>query len=483
MSTPHSSAGVAASSLGTSATKAPRFRIGDGPPPVLLLIQTLDLATVLLCLLGCLLAYGETPTVGYAIIAAIAAALSGKMLTAPDLEGVLNYGSIPSRQVTRVVVEWSGVCGVLLLLAFALKVGELYSRAVVLTWFASTAMALVVTQEIQVQLARWLNRRGVVASSHVIVGAGTAGLELARHLPQAAFKGFFDFRSPERLPEAVALGQFRGRCSELGDYVRRENVQLVYITLPISKSQRIRDLLDDLRDTTASVYFVPDIFGVDLIQAKVVDLNGIPALAICDTPLSGSNAWSKRLIDLALAGAGVVILSPLLLLVAVAVRLDTRGPALFRQTRYGLNGESFLVYKFRTMTVREDGGHVVQARPGDQRVTRVGKWLRRTSLDELPQLFNVLRGSMSLVGPRPHAVVHNELYRRQISGYMVRHKVRPGITGWAQVHGLRGETDTIDKMEARVRYDLEYLSNWSLVLDFKILVKTLFVVLGQKNAY
>jgi putative colanic acid biosynthesis UDP-glucose lipid carrier transferase len=142
-----------------------------------------------------------------------------------------------------------------------------------------------------------------------------------------------------------------------------------------------------------------------------------------------------------------------------------------------------MVYKFRTMTVREDGDQVIQARPDDQRVTRIGAWLRRTSVDELPQLFNVLRGSMSLVGPRPHAVVHNEFYRRQISGYMVRHKVRPGITGWAQVHGLRGETDTIDKMEARVRYDLEYLSNWSLVLDFKILLKTIFVVVGQKNAY
>jgi putative colanic acid biosynthesis UDP-glucose lipid carrier transferase len=142
-----------------------------------------------------------------------------------------------------------------------------------------------------------------------------------------------------------------------------------------------------------------------------------------------------------------------------------------------------MVYKFRTMTVREDGDQVIQVRPDDRRVTRVGAWLRRTSVDELPQLFNVLRGSMSLVGPRPHAVVHNELYRRQISGYMMRHKVRPGITGWAQVHGLRGETDTIDKMEARVRYDLEYLSNWSLVLDFKILLKTIFVVVGQKNAY
>lgn len=464
-------------------TKAPRFSIGGGPSSVLILIQALDLATVLVCLLVCLLALGETPTVGYAIIAIIAVVLSGRMLTAPDLEGVLNYGAIPSRQVTQIVVEWAGVCGVLMLLAFALKVGELYSRAVILAWFTSTAMALIITQEIQVQLARWLNQRGVVASSHVIVGAGVAGLELARHLHAAAFKGFFDFRSPERLPEAVALGQLRGRCSELGEFVRRENVRLVYITLPISKSPRIRELLNDLRNTTASVYFVPDVFGIDLIQAKVVDLNGIPALAICDTPLRDGNAWSKRLMDVLLAAGGLVVLLPLLLLIALAVRLESRGPALFRQKRYGLNGESFVVYKFRTMAMHEEGHQVAQAQPEDPRVTRVGAWLRRTSVDEFPQLFNVLCGSMSLVGPRPHAVAHNELYRQQISGYMVRHKVRPGITGWAQVHGLRGETDTIDKMEARVRYDLEYISNWSLALDFKILLKTLYVVLGQKNAY
>ena len=231
------------------------------------------------------------------------------------------------------------------------------------------------------------------------------------------------------------------------------------------------------------MYFVPDVFGFDLIQARVVDLNGLPALAICDTPLRGTNAWSKRLMDVLLAGAGLLALAPLLIVFAIAVRATSPGPALFKQRRYGLNGDEIIVYKFRSMTVREDGAEIRQARADDQRVTRIGRFLRRTSIDELPQLVNVLQGGMSLVGPRPHAVAHNELYRSQINGYMVRHKVRPGITGWAQVHGLRGETDTIEKMEQRVRYDLEYLSNWSLALDVKILLKTVAVVLRRDNAY
>jgi putative colanic acid biosynthesis UDP-glucose lipid carrier transferase len=462
---------------------APRVQIGEGPPLALSLIERLDLAAIALILLVCIVVFDEEPSLGYLIVAVIALVLSAKLLTPPDLQGVLNYGAVPPRAVTRVVLEWAAVVGALLLLAFALKVSEIFSRTVMLTWFAVTGVALIVVQEVQVKLARWLNRRGVVSSRHVIVGAGTAGRELASRLPSAAFLGYFDFRGPDRLAEAQARGELVGRCAELGDFVRHKSVNIVYITLPISNSPRIRDLLADLRNTTATIYFVPDVFGFDLIQARVVDLNGLPALAICDTPLRGANAWGKRIMDVVLAGAGVVVLSPLLLAVAFGVRLTSPGPALFRQRRYGLNGEQIIVYKFRSMTVRDDGDDVRQASANDQRVTPLGRLIRRTSVDELPQLFNVIGGSMSLVGPRPHAVAHNELYRRRINGYMVRHKVRPGITGWAQVHGLRGETDTLDKMEERVRYDLEYLSNWSLVLDVKIILKTILVVLGHRNAY
>jgi putative colanic acid biosynthesis UDP-glucose lipid carrier transferase len=468
-----------------NATRSGRVRIefGERPPVSLMLLGRLDLLAILLSLFVCLLAFDETPTVGYLELAVITLILAARFITPLDLRGVLNYGASPPRDVPRVVMEWGALYSALLFLGFLLKVSDLYSRAVLLTWFASTAMLLIVTQEVQVQCARILNRRGLVSTRHIIVGAGAAGIELARRLPEKAFKGFFDFRDASRLPEAAAIGQLRGRCSEVGEYVRREGINFVYITLPISNSKRIQALLADLRDTTATIYFVPDVFGFDLIQAKVVDLNGLPALVICDTPLKGSNAWSKRAMDLSLALLGLIILSPLLALVAIAVKLTSRGSVLFKQQRYGLNGDAITVYKFRSMTVAEDGPDVRQARKGDVRITQVGRWIRATSIDELPQLWNVAVGSMSLVGPRPHAIAHNEQYRRQISGYMIRHKVRPGITGWAQVHGLRGETDTLEKMEARVRYDLEYLMNWSLALDVKILMKTVVVIIRGQNAY
>jgi putative colanic acid biosynthesis UDP-glucose lipid carrier transferase len=239
-----------------------------------------------------------------------------------------------------------------------------------------------------------------------------------------------------------------------------------------------------LRDTTASVFFVPDAFAFDLIQGRMVEINGMPALSVCDTPFHGIDAVLKRTTDLVFASIALIVCSPLMLVIAALVKLTSKGPVLFRQRRYGLNGDEILVYKFRSMTTTEDGPVVIQVTRTDSRVTSVGRLIRKTSLDELPQLFNVLQGKMSLVGPRPHAIAHNETYRKLISGYMIRHKVRPGITGLAQVNGLRGETATLDKMSERVRFDLEYLRHWSLWLDVKILARTTrLIIFGSKNAY
>jgi putative colanic acid biosynthesis UDP-glucose lipid carrier transferase len=243
------------------------------------------------------------------------------------------------------------------------------------------------------------------------------------------------------------------------------------------------ELVTALRDTTASVYFVPDAFAFDLVQGRLVEINGMPALSVCDTPFHGMDAVLKRATDLVLATVALIVSSPVMLLTAAAVKLTSKGPVLFRQRRYGLNGEEILVYKFRSMTTTEDGAVVTQVTRDDLRVTRVGRFIRKTSLDELPQLFNVLQGKMSLVGPRPHAVAHNEMYRKLISGYMIRHKVRPGITGLAQVNGMRGETETLDKMSERVRFDLEYLRHWSPWLDVKIILKTIGQVVWSRNAY
>ena len=260
-------------------------------------------------------------------------------------------------------------------------------------------------------------------------------------------------------------------------------MDLIYIALPMGSQPRIINLLNQLRDTTASIYFVPDIFMFDLIQARVDTLNGIPVVAVCETPYFGFNGFVKTISDYILATLALILLSPLMILIAIGVRASSPGPALFRQHRYGLDGKKIVIYKFRTMTVLEDGPKIRQATKVDERVTRIGQILRRTSLDELPQFINVLQGRMSVVGPRPHAVAHNEIYRKLIDGYMVRHKVKPGVTGWAQVSGLRGETDTVEKMERRVEYDLAYLRNWSLRLDLVIILKTILVLFGDKRAY
>jgi len=458
-------------------------RFGGTDPLWLSVLQRLDLPVVVLTLFACLLAYDEALTLDYAAVALAGLVLTGRCVTPPDLRKTLIFGTRPPLLTTRLALEWATVIGILLMIGFALKVSELYSRKVILTWFAVTPFALLLVQSAQSRTARWLGEHYALAPSYVIVGANPVGAELARRLRARSFRGFFDFREPARLESEAPGLPVAGHCRDLGAFVRANAVASVYVALPITNSPRVRRLLDELRDTTASVYFVPDVFAFDLIQARIVDLNGMPAFAVCDTPLHGINSLAKRATDLSLGLAALLALAPLMLAIALAIKLSSPGPVLFRQRRYGLNGECIVVYKFRSMRVCEDAGDVRQASRHDERVTALGRFLRRTSLDELPQLLNVVGGSMSLVGPRPHAVAHNELYRSLISGYMIRHKVRPGITGWAQVHGLRGETDTIDKMERRVHYDLDYLNNWSLMLDFRILVRTARIVFGDRNAY
>ena len=266
-------------------------------------------------------------------------------------------------------------------------------------------------------------------------------------------------------------------------YVRDNGVKLIYLSLPMASQPRILQVLDDLKDTTASIFFVPDMFITDLIQGRTGSVCGMPVISVCETPFRGANGVIKRISDVVLSIVILLLVSPVLLAAAIAVKLSSPGPVIFRQRRYGLDSEEILVYKFRSMTVTEDGPVVTQAQKGDNRITPVGGFLRKTSLDELPQFLNVLQGRMSIVGPRPHAIAHNEMYRKLIKGYMVRHKVKPGITGWAQVNGYRGETETLDKMQGRIDYDLDYLRNWSLRLDLLIIYKTIRVVIGDQKAY
>jgi len=282
---------------------------------------------------------------------------------------------------------------------------------------------------------------------------------------------------------ADLAGPVLGSIDAAADFVKANRVEAVFIALPMVAQPRLLKLLDEIKDTTASVYFVPDIFITELINARIDDINGMPVMAVCESPIVGLNALIKRTFDILIASLALLVLAPVMIVIAAGIKRGSPGPVLFQQHRYGLDGREIVVWKFRSLTVVEDGSAVHQVTQDDRRVTPLGAFLRRTSLDELPQLFNVLGGSMSLVGPRPHAVAHNEQYRRLIKGYMVRHKVKPGITGWAQVNGLRGETDSIEKMRRRIEHDIAYLRRWSPGFDLLILLKTVIIVSRHTNAY
>jgi putative colanic acid biosynthesis UDP-glucose lipid carrier transferase len=384
------------------------------------------------------------------------------------------------------VFGWCVTIAVLLFLGSASGLKYYYDERVILAWFVAVPVILL-GSHIAVRRAVNSPKKADEVRSVVVVGANDVGLKFAsicdRH-PNLFMQvhGFFDDRTDDRHPPALSHPML-GKMSDIATYVREHGIKMIFISQPISAQPRIRKLIDELQDTTASVYFLPDVYIFDLMQARFDNVGGMPVIAICETPFMGLNSMIKRASDLLLATAILLLLAPLMLVIALAVKLSSPGPVIFKQRRYGLYGEKIIVYKFRSMTVAEDGDKVVQATKNDQRVTPIGGFLRRTSLDELPQFINVLQGRMSIVGPRPHAVAHNEQYRKLIKGYMLRHKVKPGITGWAQVNGMRGETATLDKMEARIQYDLDYLRNWSLWLDLWIILKTVKVVLTRENAF
>lgn len=386
---------------------------------------------------------------------------------------------------------WATVVVAGLVVGFMFKATGTFSRIAMGTWFVAAPVALWGYRAI-VRYALWvLRRRGVGTRKAVIAGAGMLGRRLAQVLTQAPWMGFrvmaFYDDAPKD-PVSMAPGGSIPVAGTLDDLIRDahgRSFDLVFITLPMRAERRIREIVDALGDTAVSVYFVPDFFVFDLIQSRATLVSGIPVLSVFESPFSlAVNRWLKRLEDMVLASTALIFLAVPMGLIAVGVKLSSPGPVLFRQKRHGFNGDEIEVWKFRTMTCCEDGKNAFrQATACDPRVTPFGRFLRRTSLDELPQLINVLQGRMSLVGPRPHAVAHNEQFRKIIPGYMRRHKVKPGITGLAQVNGWRGETDTLEKMQKRVEYDLEYLRSWSLWLDLKILFLTVFEVVRGRNAY
>ena len=391
-----------------------------------------------------------------------------------------------SGTVASVLSGWLVVVALLLLLGWATRMLDDFDTRVIVAWALLTPLLQIVIQYLFPLALPFLTAAAGGPRTAVVVGRGQLSRQLAAAIagtPELGIRiaGYFDDRVTRILPESD--DDVLGPLDKVAAYVKQHAVDRIYITLPMASQPRIVRLLDELRDTTASIYFTPDIFVCDLIQARLDTVGGIPVVGICETPHYGVSGPLKRASDLILASLILILIAPLMLAIAIAIRRQSPGPVIFRQRRYGLDGREIIVYKFRSMTVAEDGGEICQATRNDSRVTPLGAFLRRSSLDELPQFINVLQGRMSVVGPRPHAVAHNELYRKLINGYMLRHKVRPGITGWAQVNGLRGETDTLEKMQKRVDCDLAYLRNWSLRWDLEIIVKTLFVVWKKSNAY
>ncbi len=391
-------------------------------------------------------------------------------------------------ELGAVLTAWVIVVLMVIALAFLTKTGTEYSRLWMIGWALGGGVALPVFR-VLVRLGFRVTRRdGAGLRNVLIVGAGALGQEVARRIQEAAWTGlsvvgFLD-DDPELRGKQLLRIEVRGSLDALAHVMDRVRVDEIWIALPLRAEDSVRKVLNGLEHRMIPIRYVPDVFGLELLNHSFTSIAGIPVIEFNASPMIGANRIIKAIEDRVIATLILALASPLFAAIALGVKLSSQGPVIFRQQRLGWDGKPFQIYKFRTMVEHDEpDGKVTQARKNDIRVTKFGRFLRHTSLDELPQFVNVLQGYMSIVGPRPHALVHNEQYKDRVDAYMLRHKVKPGITGWAQVNGLRGETDDVEKMKLRVQHDLYYINNWSVWFDLKIIVMTLFKGLVNKNAY
>ncbi len=392
-------------------------------------------------------------------------------------------------QARRLLIAWPLVIGSLLMLGFAAGLLDEVSRAWVALWLLFGVVGLGAVRAIgRLKILRWY-KAGRLTLNIAVIGAGEHGRRFIEHLRQQErhvnIIGLFDDRR-DRIPDFIAGFPVLGTVDDLLLFARRYRIDQVVVALPWGAEERLLSWLKKLKTLPADIRLCPDVIGFHLPHRGVSHIAGVPMLNVFEKPIAGWDSVVKAIEDRVLASLILILIMPLMLAVAAAIKLTSPGPVFFKQKRYGFNNEIIEVFKFRSMHVERcsaEEGPVAQATREDDRITPLGRFLRKTSLDELPQFINVVRGEMSIVGPRPHAVAHNEQYAKLIDEYLARHKVKPGITGWAQVNGLRGETDTLDKMERRVQFDLHYIENWSLAFDLRIILMTLLVGFSHPNAY
>ena len=459
-----------------------RYHITGNASIISMLQRFSDIAVVSFSLYMIFLAHGLKSDLAFGMLILLA------LVVFQMIGGITDFyrswrGSKLSLELFMIIKNWTLS---ILIVFFVLSIFPILhiNNFIFYQWYMLVALGFVICRSFIRFTIGLLRKLGYNRRTVALVGSMASGVELLHSFQEQIWlgfvvKGIYD----DSLTSEIRGIPYAGDLAKLVEDARLGKIDRVYIALGIENESKIKQVVKELTDTTCSVLLIPDLFTFNLLQSRTEEINGVPVVPLFDTPLNGINMVFKRLEDIVVSCLILVLISPVLLLISCAVKMSSSGPVFFRQLRYGIDGKPIRVWKFRSMTVMENDTNVKQATKNDVRITKVGKFLRRTSLDELPQFFNVLFGHMSVVGPRPHAVSHNEQYRTLIQGYMLRHKVKPGITGLAQVNGWRGETDTLEKMEKRIEYDLLYIRNWSIGLDFKIIFLTIFKGFINKSAY
>ncbi len=453
------------------------------------LARSLDLVLVIASLHVSLSYYNLPLNQEYLLPGVIAATLFG--IFAENNELYHGWRGAPMfDEALRILFSWLGTFTILISGVYLYNPENTYSVEAIELWLPLTPFSIILIHAIRRGCLAYFRTLGFNTRTYAILGANSLGQRLKAGLSEMPwlgynFIGYFDDRTEaaDRRLSDEHIDKIAGDFQQMLEQAKTGSIDHVYITLPLCAEKRIGMLIQELADSTVSVNIVPDFFTFNLIQSKWSNVQGIPVVSVFDTPFNELNSITKRIEDLVLCMIILPLIAIPMLIISIAIKLSSPGSVIFKQQRYGIKGEQIEVWKFRSMTVSDNGSQIKQATQNDSRITPLGSFLRRTSLDELPQFLNVLQGTMSVVGPRPHAIAHNEYYRKQIQGYMLRHKVKPGITGQAQINGCRGETDTLDKMEARIHHDLEYLKQWSLWLDIKIVFLTIFKGFTSKQAY